>query len=121
MEHKFRALQNRHTPQRTHQAIRGILFMPLSGHFIVIIFKEPTHINNHEKYGRHEQPHQGGKIREKGSLVIGTMKTTIVCQVCHSYIHIQAITNEAINKKVVDISLVSATKQISCKKATYNA
>lgn len=45
MEHKFRALQNRHTPQRTHQAIRGILFMPLSGHFIVMIFKEPTHIS----------------------------------------------------------------------------
>lgn len=58
---------------------------------------------------------------EKKKLSPKVNKTTIFRQVWDPYMHIYFLKDEVINIKVIDLSLVSATKQVSYKKTTYNA
>lgn len=75
-----------------------------------------------QKMGIISRLHQCVKIGEGGGQVLETIKAAILCQVWHPYLHIHTITDKLdklINMKAIYLSLVSAIRQISCKKTNH--
>lgn len=62
--------------------------------------------------------HQCIKIGKIGGHVTGTIKAAIFRHV-HSYMIIHTITDIVLCMKVIDLSLVSVQRLITCKKAIY--
>lgn len=65
--------------------------------------------------------HEYWEIWERGGQVTEIMKAAIFSKVWHPYMHIYATTDAVTNIKIIDISLLTAKRQISSQNTTYNA
>lgn len=60
--------------------------------------------------------HQGVKIEKKGAQVIVTLKIVTFHYVWYPYMHIHTITNDVVNVKVVNLTLMNIKDQKHAKR-----